>query len=68
MMIKFGSEEERLQACDSVKFVLKSQHDLAESEISLSTYVVPIICEPLQHQFTSYAQQSYDHLRSLNLS
>ena len=28
-----------IQTCDSVKFVLKSQHD--QSEISLSAYVVP---------------------------
>jgi hypothetical protein len=27
-----------------------------------------MICEPLQHQFTSQAQQSYDHLRDLNLA
>ena len=67
MVIKtFGSEEERIQTCDSVKFVLKSQHD--QAEISLSAYAVPMICEPLQHQFTSQAQQSYDHLRDLNLA
>ena len=67
MVIKtFGSEQERIQTCDSVKFVLKSQHD--QAEISLSPYAVPMICEPLQHQFTSQAQQSYDHLRDLNLA
>ena len=67
MVIKtFGSEEEIIQTCDSVKFVLKSQHD--QAEISLSAYAVPMICEPLQHQFTSQAQQSYDHLRDLNLA
>ena len=67
MVIKtLGSEEERIQTCDSVKFVLKSQHD--KSEINLSAYVVPKICEPLQHQFISHAQQSYDHLRNLNLA
>ena len=67
MVIKtFGSEEERIQTCDSVKFVLKSQHD--QTGISLSAYAVPMICEPLQHQFTSQAQQSYDHLRDLNLA
>ena len=67
MVIKtFGSEEERIQTCDSVKFVLKSQHD--QAGISLSAYAVPMICEPLQHQFTSQAQQSYDHLRDLNLA
>ena len=52
MVIKtFGSEEEIIQTCDSVKFALKSQHD--QAEISLSAYAVPMICEPLQHQFTS---------------
>ena len=67
MVIKtFGSEEERIQTCDSVKFVLKSQHD--QSEINFSAYVVPKICEPLQHQFISHAQQSYDHLQNLNLA
>ena len=67
MVIKtFGSEEERIQTCDSVKFVLKSQHD--QAEISLSAYAVPMICEPLQHQFTSQAQQSYGHLRDLKLA
>ena len=67
MVIKtFGSEEEGIQTCDSVKFVLKSQYD--QSEINLSAYVVPKICEPLQHQFISHAQQSYDHLRNLNLA
>ena len=67
MVIKtFDSEEERIQRCDSVKFVLKSQHD--QSERNLSAYVVPKICESLQHQFISHAQQSYDHLRNLNLA
>ena len=41
MVIKtFGSEEERIQTCDSVKFVLKSQHD--QAEIRLSAYAVPM--------------------------
>ena len=62
----FGLEEKRIQTCDSVKFVLKSQHD--QAEISLSAYVVPMICEPLQHQFTAQARQGYDHLRGLNLA
>ena len=67
MVIKtFGSEEERIQTCDSVKFVLKSQH--GQTEISLSAYVVPMICETLQHQFTAQARQGYDHLRGLNLA
>lgn len=56
----------RIQTCDYAKFVLKSQHD--QSEISLSAYVVPKICEPLQHQFISHTQQSCDLLRNLNLA
>jgi hypothetical protein len=61
MVIKtFGSEEEIIQTCDSVKFALKSQHD--QAEISLSAYAVPTICEPLQHKFTSQVN------RDLNLA
>lgn len=67
MLIKtFGSDEEKVQTCDSVKFVLKSQHD--QAEINLSAFAVPMICEPLQHQLISQAQRSYDHLHNLILA
>ncbi|XP_028397211.1 uncharacterized protein LOC114521021 [Dendronephthya gigantea] len=67
MLIKtFGSEEEKLTTCDSVNFILESHHD--QTKLSLSAFVVPKICEPLQHQLTLQAHQSYRHLNDLVLA
>ena len=67
LLIKtFGSEEEKLTTCDTVKFILESHLDRAR--LPLSAFVVPNICEPLQYQLTSQACESYHHLGELTLA
>ncbi len=67
MLIKtFGSEEGNLTTCDSVNFILEGQTDKAQ--ISLSAFVVPTICDPVQYQLTSQSCQNYIHLQDLTLA
>ncbi|CAB4034590.1 PREDICTED: uncharacterized protein LOC107346460 [Paramuricea clavata] len=67
MSIKtFGSGEENLTTCDSVNFILESHTD--KIQLSLSTFVVPTICEPLQYQLVSQSRHNYPHLHDLVLA
>ena len=67
MSIKtFGSGEENLTTCDSVNFILESHTD--KVQLSLSAFVVPTICEPLQYQLVSQSRHNYPHLHDLVLA
>ncbi|CAB4006506.1 Hypothetical predicted protein, partial [Paramuricea clavata] len=67
MSIKtFGSGEETLTTCDSVNFILESHTD--KVQLSLSAFVVPTICDPLQYQLVSQSRHNYPHLHDLVLA
>ena len=66
LMIKtFGSEEGQMQECEAVQFSLRGlDNDL---NCYMTAFVVPVICAPLQNQAIEIADQSYPHLKGMQL-
>jgi hypothetical protein len=66
-MIKtFGGEAEELQTCEFLHFIIETESTYPD--LSLTSFVVPTICQPLKHQTPQAAQEIYHHLEGLNLA
>ena len=66
MLIKtFGSQDQKLQTCDAVCFRVKL-HD--RTDMKMSAYFLPLICEPLTGQSVALARNMYKHLNGIHLS
>ena len=58
MMIKtFGQDNETVQICDLVRFIVKGSE--GDSPVPIEVYVVPVICASLQGQNIEHAKQTY---------
>ena len=67
MMIKtFGQDNETVQICDLVRFIVKSSE--GDSPVPTETYVMPVIFASLQGQNIEHAKQTYLHLNGLKLA
>ena len=67
MMIKtFGQDNETVQICDLVRFIVKGSE--GDSPVPIEAYVVPVICASLQGQNIEHAKQTYLHLNGLKLA
>ena len=66
MSIKtFGAQHEKTQICDAVELGLKTK---LGSDLELTLYVVPFICEPLSGQPTDIAVERFRYLSGLDLA
>lgn len=66
MLIKtFGSQDEKLQTCDVVCFSVKLPDG---TDMEMSAYSVPLICEPLTGQTVALARNMYKHLNGIHLA
>ena len=66
MLIKtFGSQDEKLQTCDVVCFSVKVPDG---TDMEMSAYSVPLICEPLTGQTVALARNMYKHLNGIHLA
>ena len=66
MIKSFRQDNETVQICDLVRFIVKSSE--GDSPVPIETYVVPVICASLQGQNTEHAKQTYLHLNGLKLA
>ena len=65
MLIKtFGSQDEKLQICDAVCRGVKLPDG---TDMKISAYSVPFICEPLTGQTVALARNMYKHLTEFTL-
>ena len=66
MLIKtFGSQDEKLQTCHVVCFSVKLPDG---TDLEMSAYSVPLICEPLTGQTIALARNMYKHLNGFHLA
>ena len=61
----FGAQYEKTQICDAVELGLKTK---LGSDLELTLYVVPFICEPLSGQPTDIAVERFRYLSGLDLA
>ena len=61
----FGSSETNPQVIDVVNLGIKAVYG---SDIEVSAFVVPLICQPLKNQFVSNASKTYSYLSNLHLA
>ena len=61
----FGSETERVQSCDIVKLGLRTK---TGTDIELTLYAVPFICEPLTGQAVDTTVEHFPYLAGLDLA
>ena len=61
----FGAQHEKTQICDAVELGLKTK---LGSDLELTLYVVPFICEPLSGQPTNIAVERFRYLSGLDLA
>ena len=61
----FGDSRERRQICDTVVIGVQTKDG---SRVQLPMLTVPFICEPLSHQPSICARESFDHLDGLELA
>ena len=66
MLIKtFGSQDEKVQTCDAVYFGVELPDG---TDMKLSAYSVPLICEPFTGQSVALVRNMYKHLNGIHLA
>ena len=66
MLIKiFGSQDKKVQTCDAVYFGVELPDG---TDMKLSAYSVPLICEPFTGQSVALARHMYKHLNGIHLA
>ena len=66
MIIKmFGSDKGHLRACDIVQLKISTKNG---GSLTVSTIVVPHICDPVQTQLITPCKEVYQHLSNLELA
>ena len=60
-----GSQDERLQTCDAVCFGVKLPDG---TDMKMSPYSVPLICEPLTGRSVVLARSMYKHVNGIHLA
>ena len=62
---KFASSETNAQVIDVINLGIEAAYG---SDIEVSAFVVPLICQPLKNQFVSNANKTYPYLSNLRLA
>ena len=60
-----GSQDEKLQTCDALCFGVKLPDG---TDMKMSPYSVPIICEPLTGRSVVLARSMYKHVNGIHLA
>lgn len=63
-MTELGSQDEKVQTCDAVYFGVELPDG---TDMKLSAYSVPLICEPFTGQSVAPVRNMYKHLNEIHL-